>query len=89
VEFEWDPRKAAANLRKPGIDFVDGGTVLYDEFAITVPEDRANEERFVTMGMDALGRVLVVVYTWRGDRARLISARQATKRERREYEEGQ
>jgi len=63
--------------------------VLYDEFAITVPEDRANEERFVTMGMDALGRVLVVVYTWRGDRARLISARQATKRERREYEEGQ
>lgn len=63
--------------------------MLYDEFAITVPEDRANEERFVTMGMDALGRVLVVVYTWRGDRARLISARQATKRERREYEEGQ
>jgi uncharacterized DUF497 family protein len=89
VEFEWDPRKAAANLRKHGIDFADAGTVLYDEFAITVPEDRANEERFVTMGMDALGRVLVVVYTWRGDRARLISARQATKRERREYEEGQ
>ncbi|OGL06371.1 MAG: hypothetical protein A3I03_10945 [Candidatus Rokubacteria bacterium RIFCSPLOWO2_02_FULL_68_19] len=71
------------------MDFADAGTVLYDEFAITVPEDRANEERFVTMGMDALGRVLVVVYTWRGDRARLISARQATKRERREYEEGQ
>ncbi|MFZ1060538.1 MAG: BrnT family toxin [Candidatus Rokuibacteriota bacterium] len=89
MEFEWDPRKAAANLRKHGIDFADAGTVLYDEFAITVPEDRANEERFVTMGMDALGRVLVVVYTWRGDRARLISARQATKRERREYEEGQ
>lgn len=89
MEFEWDPRKAAANLRKHGIDFADAGTVLYDEFAITVPEDRANEERFVTMGMDALSRVLVVVYTWRGDRARLISARQATKRERREYEEGQ
>ena len=89
MEFEWDPRKAAANLRKHGIDFADAATVLYDELAVTVPDDRANEDRFVTIGMDALGRVLVVVYTWRGDRARLISARQATKRERREYEEGQ
>lgn len=88
MEFEWDPRKAAANLRKHGIDFADAVTVLYDELAITVPDDQADEDRFVTMGMDALGRVLVVVYTWRGDRARLISARQATKRERRQYEEG-
>ena len=88
MEFEWDPRKAAANLRKHGIDFADAATVLYDELAITVPDDQAEEDRFVTMGIDALGRVLVVVYTWRGDRARLISARQATKRERRQYEEG-
>lgn len=87
MEFEWNPRKAAANLRKHGIDFADAATVLYDELAITVPDDQADEDRFVTMGMDALGRVLVVVYTWRGDRARLISARQATKRERRQYEE--
>jgi len=89
VEFEWDPPKAAANLRKHGIDFADAATVLYDELAITVPDDRTNEDRFVTLGMDALGRVLVVVYTWRGERGRLISARRATKRERREYEEGQ
>lgn len=89
MEFEWDPRKAAANLRKHGIDFADAATVLYDELAVTVPDDRANEDRFVTIGMDALGRVLVVVYTWRGERARLISARQATTRERRQYEEGQ
>lgn len=62
--------------------------MLYDELAITVPDDQADEDRFVTMGMDALGRVLVVVYTWRGDRARLISARQTTQRERRQHEEG-
>ena len=88
MEFEWDPRKAAANLHKHGIDFAEAATVLYDELAITVPDDQADEDRFVTMGMDARGRVLVVVYTWRGERARLISARQATKRERRQYEEG-
>ncbi len=88
MEFEWDPRKAAANLRKHGIDFADAATVLYDELAITVPNDHPEEDRFVTLGMDALGRVLVVVYTWRGDRARLISARHATRREQRQYEEG-
>ncbi len=88
MEFEWDPRKAAANLRKHGIDFADAATVLYDELAITVPNDHPEEDRFVTLGMDAIGRVLVVVYTWRGDRARLISARHATRRERRQYEEG-
>ncbi len=88
MEFEWDPRKAAANLRKRGIDFADAATVLYDELAITVPNDHPEEDRFVTLGMDAIGRVLVAVYTWRGDRARLISARHATRRERRQYEEG-
>jgi len=71
LEFVWDPRKAAANLRKHGVDFADAGTVFHDEQAI---------------GMDALGRVLVVVYTWREDSPRLISARKATARERRQYE---
>ena len=88
TEFEWDPRKAASNLRRRGIDFADAATVLYDDFALTVPDDHAAEERFVTIGMDALGRLLVVVYTWRGERVRLISARKATPRERRQYEEG-
>ena len=87
MEFEWDPRKAAANLRKHGIEFADAATVFYDELALTVPDDRANEDRFVTMGMDALGRILVVVYTWRGDCGRLISARPATRSERRQYGE--
>ena len=87
MELEWDPRKAGANLRKRGVDFADAGTVLHDEQAITITdEDSDDEERFVTLGMDALGRVLVVVYTWREDRPRLISARKATPRERRQYE---
>jgi hypothetical protein len=86
VEFEWDSTKAASNLCKHGVDFADAATVLHDDHAITVRDESLGEERFVTMGMDALGRVLVVAYTWRGARARLISARRATPREQREYE---
>ncbi len=86
MEFEWEPRKAATNRRKHGVDFADAATVLYDDQAITIPDERSDEERFVTIGMDALGRVLVMVYTWRDERPRLISARKATPRERREYE---
>ena len=87
MEFEWDPRKASVNLRRHGVDFADAGTVLHDEQAITIPDERLEEEdRFITLGMDALGRVLVVVYTWREDRPRIISARKATPRERRQYE---
>ena len=65
VDFEWDPRKAAANLRRHGIDFADAALVLYDDFALTVKDEGAQaEERSLTMGMDPLGRILVVVYTW-------------------------
>ena len=87
MEFDWDPRKAIANRRKHGVDFADAGTVLHDEHAITISDNSSDEEdRFVTLGMDALGRVLVVVYTWREDLPRLISARRATRREQRQYE---
>jgi uncharacterized DUF497 family protein len=86
VEVEWDSRKAASNLKKHGVDFADAATVLYDDFALTVSDEHADEERFVTLGMDALSRVLVVVYTWQGEGIRLISAREATPRERRQYE---
>ena len=86
MDLEWDARKAAANLRKHGVDFADAATVLDDEHAVTVTDDHIQEERSVTIGMDALGRLLVVVYTWRGDRIRLISARYTTSRERRQYE---
>lgn len=59
-----------------------------DDLAVTVSEERFDEERFITIGIDALGRVLVVVYTWRGNEIRLISARKATRSERKQYEEG-
>lgn len=86
MEVEWDRRKAASNRRKHGVDFADAVTVLYDALALTIKDDTAEEERFITMGADALGHVLVVAYTWRGERLRLISARKATPTERRQYE---
>jgi uncharacterized DUF497 family protein len=86
VALEWDRRKADANLRKHSIHFADAATVLHDELAITVADDSGFEPRFATIGSDALGRVLVVVYTWRRERIRLISARVANARERRRYE---
>lgn len=85
-DAEWDPRKAVANLKKHGVDFADAATVLYDEQAVTIRDDEAGEERYVTIGADATLRILVVVYTWRGDRPPLISARQATPAEREQYE---
>ena len=84
-DAEWDLRKAAANLKKHGVDFADAATVLHDEQAITVRDDEADEERYVTIGMDALGNMLVVIYTWRDEQPRLISARPATPQEREQY----
>ncbi len=86
MEFDWDPDKAAKNLTKHAIDFVDATLVLSDELAVTISDRDADEARFVTVGMDGLGRLLVVVYAWRGDRIRVISARRATGKERRQYE---
>lgn len=87
VEYEWNPAKAAANLRKHGINFADAALVLEDELALTTRDLYSkDEERFVTLGHDPQGRLLVVVYTWRGERIRLISARQATSKERRDFE---
>ncbi len=86
--FHWDPAKARANLTKHGIRFTDVVTVLEDERALTIRDPLSDEEeRWITLGSDAAGRVLVVVYTWQGDDVRLISARRATRRERKQYEE--
>ncbi len=85
IEFEWDPRKAAANVRKHGIQFADAVPVLEDERAITLQEDVDDELRCVTIGMDPLARILTVVYTWRGNTVRMISARPATPNERSRY----
>ena len=86
MNYQWDDRKAITNLTKHGIDFAEAVTVFSDDFAITVKDDSPNEERFVTVGADALGRILVVVYTWREESIRIISARKATSRERKQYE---
>ena len=87
MDFEWDPGKAAANLEKHGVDFADAVGVLFDEFALTIDDEHATEKRYVTIGTDPLNRILVVVYTWRGDTIRIISARKAEAQERRFYEE--
>lgn len=89
MDYEWDKAKARSNRKKHGTSFADAVVVLEDEQAITVPDDNPNEERFITIGMDAFGQVLVVVYTWRGEETiRIISARKATRAERQQYEEG-
>jgi uncharacterized protein len=79
--FEWDPSKAASNFRKHGVEFADAVSVLEDDYAVTIADDSADEERFATIGVDALGRILVVVYRFRERRIRIISARRATPHE--------
>ena len=88
MNYLWEPNKAAANLDKHHIHFADAVAVFSDEFALTVADDFTDEERFVTIGLDAFGQLLVVVYTWRTDQAiRIISARKATRHERKQYED--
>ena len=88
MRYQWDRNKALTNLNKHGIDFADAVLVFSDELAITIFDPRFAEERFITIGMDGLSRVLVVVYTMRESEIRSFSARKATKNERRQYEEG-
>jgi hypothetical protein len=89
VDYEWDPTKARVNFQKHGVLFSEAVIALEDELALTIRDESSDvEERWVTLGMDALGRVLAVVYSWREERVRMISARRATRAERRQYEEG-
>jgi len=86
MPFEFDPAKARTNLRKHGVSFSHAEQALRDPMAYTIDDpDSASERRFVTLGMDALGRVLVVVHTQRGERTRLISARKASRGEADRY----
>lgn len=84
--FEWDKFKARDNEAKHGVSFADTFAVFEDPNAVTVDDPRGVEQRYVTIGKDAFGRVLVVVYTWRGDNIRIISARKAVRYEVRQYE---
>ena len=88
MRYQWDRNKALSNLNKHGIDFSDAVSVFSDELAISMFDPRFTEERFIIIGIDVLNRILVVVYTLRYDEIRLISARKATRNERRQYEEG-
>ena len=87
--FEWDSNKAEANLPKHGVSFEEAQTVFTDPLSITLadPDHSEDEERFIDIGMSDNRRVLVVVYTERVQRIRLISARKATPAERKQYEE--
>jgi uncharacterized DUF497 family protein len=84
--FEWDKSKAKKNLLKHDIAFADTFAVFEDPNAVTLDDQGSDEQRFVTIGMDAFGRILVVIYTWRGDNIRIISARKAVRSEVRQYE---
>ena len=85
--FEWNKSKAEKNQSKHGISFADTFAVFEDPNAVTIEDFRKDEQRYVTIGMDAFGRILVVVYTWRRDNIRIISARKAVRYEVRQYED--
>ena len=89
-EFEWDPRKAAENVRKHGVSFEEASTVFSDPLAMlrADPDHSIEEQRFVLLGMSSGGTLLVVSFGERPPRSRLISARPATRHERKDYEEG-
>lgn len=90
IGFEWDRRKESANRQKHGVGFLEATAVFADPQSITIsdPDHSGNEERFVIVGSNSRRTLLVVVHTIRGARIRLISARAATKHEKRKYEEG-
>ena len=86
MRFEFDPTKAASNVKKHGVSFADAEALFEDPLAVHASDpDSEEEERFVAIGLGGVGEVLVVVYVLRGSDIRLISARRATKREVKAY----
>jgi uncharacterized DUF497 family protein len=90
MEFEWDETKAKSNIAKHGLDFVEAATVFGDPLAITFfdPDHSDEEDRYLTIGMSINNRVVIVSHTDREQAVRIISARVATKAERKGYEDG-
>jgi len=87
MRFQFDPEKAESNLKKHNVSFADAESVFYDDLAIHQEDlDSEGETRFVAVGMDCVGQILVVIYTQRDDEIRLISARKATRNEVKCYE---
>ena len=89
LQFTWDPQKAAANLRKHKVGFPEAATAFADPLSLTIPDPdhSVGEERFVLIGQSARRRLVVVAHAERGDLIRIVSARLATRRERKTYEE--
>jgi len=89
VRVSFDPKKNAANLKKHGVSLAEGDGVLNDPLAITIEDHMAEgEQRFVSIGTNSFGSLMIVAYTYRGDDVRLISVRKAEPKERRAYEKG-
>jgi uncharacterized protein len=89
VNPEFDPKKDAANIAKHGVSLITGDGVLHDPLAITIEDSSAlDEQRWISVGTNSLGSLMVVVWTARGGEIRLISARSATPKERKSYEKG-
>ena len=90
MEFEWDQKKAAANIRKHNVAFQEAATVFGDPLAVTFedPDHSVNENRQITFGVSLQKRFIIVSHTERGDRTRIISARLMNHNERKIYEEG-
>ena len=88
LTFEWDSRKARSNLAKHGVGFQEASTIFGDPLSLTIPdpEHSLSEERYITVGRAFSGKLLVVVHTERGDNIRIVSARRASRRERKFYE---
>lgn len=88
MQFEWDPAKASSNAIKHGVEFTEAVTVFGDPLEIVIPDPdhSVGEPRYLSVGISNTGRLLVVAYTQRNGRIRLISAREATARERETYE---
>jgi uncharacterized DUF497 family protein len=89
IEFEWDPDKAAKNIKKHQVSFNEAATVFGDPLSMTFfdPDHSVDEDRYITVGLSRLGNLLIVAHTDRGDRIRIISARKATRQERKFYGE--
>ena len=88
IEFEWDPSKASLNVKKHGVTFDEAKHVLLDPYALTREDaDSTGEARFISLGIGSKGRILVVVWTLRGDTPRLISAWKANQPQRKRYEQ--
>lgn len=90
MDFEWDDAKAELNERKHGVSFAEAMTVFGDPLSLTGydPDHSEDEDRYLTMGSSAEGRLLLVSHTDRGAKVRIISARPASRRERKDYEDG-